>query len=135
VIALRAQPGRFPYGAVYGAVGVAAALGVGLLHLDRLPFVLCRFKAVTGLPCPTCGATRTFGRLFALDLPGAFAMNPLIFVVATAVVVWALADAVLWMRGRALTLRLPSGRGLRVLRAVVIVAVVVNWAWLIASGR
>ena len=72
----------------------SAALAVALLHLDRLPFALCVFRGLTGLPCPTCGSTRAVGRLAALDLAGALAMNPLTTLAAAGVVGWAVADLV-----------------------------------------
>jgi hypothetical protein len=113
---------------------VAATAAVGVLHLDHLGFPVCVFKAITGLPCPTCGGTRAFGRLFALDVPGAFAMNPLVTAAALVLVPWALADLFLMARGRALDLQIapPLGRGLRM---AAVVAVFVNWVWLVASGR
>ena len=61
-----------PLGLIFGAIFVVATLAVGLLHLDRLPFAMCYLKLSTGLPCPTCGSTRALGRLFALDVAGAF---------------------------------------------------------------
>ena len=74
---LTAPPGRLPLGAVFGTIGALGAAAVGLLGLDRLPFSVCLFKALTGLPCPTCGSTRALGRLVHFDLAGALAMNPL----------------------------------------------------------
>src|SRR5262249_59448131 len=81
---LTAPAGRLPLGAIFGAIGLAATTAIGVLHLDHLGFTVCLFKAFTGWPCPTCGSTRALGRLFALDLPGALAMNPLVAVGALA---------------------------------------------------
>lgn len=109
------------------------AAGVGVLHLDRLPVAFCAFKAVTGLPCLTCGTTRAFARLFTLDLPGAMAMNPLAAAVALALVPWGVADLVLLARGRAVALEVSPGVA-PVLRVAAVTLVAVNWAYLIVSG-
>jgi uncharacterized protein DUF2752 len=123
-----------PLGLVFGAIGAAATLAVGLLHLDRLPFALCYLKLTTGLPCPTCGSTRAVGRLFALDLRGAFAMNPVTTLAALALALWAAADLALLPRRRALGLEVAPRAG-RALRIAVVAAVVLNWLYLLAAGR
>jgi uncharacterized membrane protein YccF (DUF307 family) len=113
---------------------LAAAGIVRLLHLDRLPFSVCVFKAVTGLPCLTCGTTRALGRLVRLDLVGGLAMNPLAAAGVLALVPWALADLALLPWGRAVSLDL-SATGARRVRVAVVAALVVNWVWLVAMGR
>jgi hypothetical protein len=123
-----------PLGAIFGAIGLFAAALVGLLRLDRIPLPLCVFKGLTGLPCPTCGSTRALGRLFALDLAGAFAMNPFTTLVAVRVAAWAVADLALLPRRQALDLEVP--RSLRfALRVAALVLFLANWVYLIAAGR
>ena len=114
--------------------GLLAMLAVGVLHLDRLPLTACTFKAFTGLPCMTCGATRALGLLFQADFASAFAMNPLATVAMLAVVPWALADLALWPRGRALSLALAPGTA-RALRIAAIGLMAANWVYLLAVGR
>lgn len=105
-----------------------------LLRLDRLPFAICAFKALTGLPCPTCGSTRAVARLARLDLAGAFEMNPLATAAAAGLLAWGLLDLLLLARGRALGLEMSPTAG-RVLRVAAVAAIVANWAYLIAAGR
>lgn len=126
--------GGLPLGAILAACGAFAALTVVLLHLDRLPVSLCVFKAVSGWPCPTCGSTRALGRLLAGDLSGALGMNPLAVVLALAVSVWGLADALLLPRGRALTLELSPALG-QLARVAAVALLGGNWLYLIAAGR
>jgi hypothetical protein len=133
-VKLVARAGATPLGAIFLACGVVIAAAVGLLHLDRLPFAFCAFKAVTGLPCMTCGTTRAFARLFTLDLGGAVHMNPLAAAVALAFIPWGLADLALLPRGRALALEISPALAPFV-RAAAVTLVVANWAYLIASGR
>ena len=40
----------------------------------------CVFLNLTGIPCPTCGATRCFAALANLDLLGATRFNPLMVI-------------------------------------------------------
>ena len=133
-VRLVARPGAPPLGAIFGGIGLAATLVTGLLRLDRLPLTLCYFKALTGLPCPTCGSTRALGRLFALDVPGALAMNPVTTLGALLLAGWALADLTLWPRRASLRLELAPQLAFAV-RTVVLVVVLASWAYLVAAGR
>ena len=131
---LRSAAGALPLGLIFGTVGAATALAVRILHLDRLGFSVCVFKALTGCPCVTCGTTRALGRLAVGDWAGALCMNPLAATATLALVPWALADLVLLPRGRALELTL-SPRADRASRWAVVVLLLANWAYLIAAGR
>lgn len=70
---------------------VAAGIfgSVALLVAARAP--LCPFAALTGMPCPGCGLTRSTLSIMRGDLGAAFAMQPFAFVMtpllAAAVVV------------------------------------------------
>jgi len=126
--------GRAPLGAIFGGIGVLVAAAVALLHLDRLPFTVCLFKGLTGMPCPTCGSTRALARLFGLDLTGALAMNPVVTAVGVVIAAWALVDLALLPGRRSLRLELSPRLG-HLLRAVALVAFFLNWVYLILAGR
>jgi hypothetical protein len=129
-----APPGKLPLGAIFGTIGVASAGAIALLRLDHLPFTVCLFKAMTGWPCPACGSTRAVGHLAHADVAGAFAMNPLATAAAVVVAAWAVADAVLLARGRALDLEVETRVG-NLMRVGFVVAVALNWAYLLMAGR
>jgi len=131
---LVARAGGTPLGAIFLGCALAMAATVGLLHLDRLGVAFCVFKAVTGLPCMTCGTTRALARLFALDLRGALAMNPLTAAGALALVPWGAADIALFPRGRALVLEVSPGLA-PVVRVAAVALLAANWAYLIVVGR
>ena len=123
-----------PTGVILGALMAAGGLAVRFLHLDRLGITFCSFKAATGIPCMTCGGTRTLALVARGDLAGALAMNPLVAVGFFLLVLWALADLALWTRGRALGLSLgPRARTLVIVAGIA--ALVANWAYVIAAGR
>ena len=125
--------GGAPLGLIFGGLVGGAAAAVWVLRLDQLPITLCVFKALTGLPCLTCGTTRDLGHLAVGDLSGALWMNPLATLGAAALLLWAVSDAVLAPTGRALVLEVRAA-AVPPLRWTVAAAAVVNWAWLVASG-
>jgi hypothetical protein len=131
---LVARPDAPPLGLVFGGIGLLGAAAVWLLRLDRVPLAFCVFKGLTGLPCPTCGSTRTLGRLFALDVAGALSMNPLTTLVAVVVAAWALADLALLPRRQALGLEIAPRLGLA-LRVAALSLLLANWVYLVAAGR
>ncbi len=55
-------------------IAVAAILAVAVVFSD---VELCVFRRVTGLPCPSCGMTRSYLALFSGDIGRAFFMHPL----------------------------------------------------------
>lgn len=134
LVQVSAVAGAPPLGAIFGGIGVVAAVTVGLLGLDRLPLTFCVFKGMSGLPCPTCGSTRVVARLFDLDLAGAVAMNPFTTLVAVVIAAWAIADLVLLPRRRSLRVGL-SPLAVRWLRGVAFAAFLANWVYLLAVGR
>ena len=131
---MSAVSGAAPLGAIFGGIGVMAAVAVGLLRLDRVPLTFCVVKSLSGLPCPTCGSTRAFARLFELDLAGALAMNPFTMLVAVVIAVWAVADVLLLPWHRALRVSLSPSLG-RALRVAAFVAFFANWVYLLVVGR
>jgi len=133
-LVVRGKPGAVPLGAILAGIALLGVAVVGLAHLDRLPFTVCYFKALSGWPCLTCGTTRALGRLFALDLQGALAFNPLATLGVLALVPWAFADLALLPSGRALEVNLSPALA-RVARVAVVVALFANWIYLLAAGR
>ena len=118
---------------VLWALCVVAALGLRPLWLAMVPFAPpCPWHAMTGWPCPGCGSTRAMVLLLHLDLPGALAMNPLATCAAAFFVAGGLA-APAWLALGGQRPLLPS-RPKPALLALLVGAVLANWAWLVATG-
>jgi hypothetical protein len=101
---------------------LAGCVGLAVVNpADGPP--LCPFKAVTGLDCPGCGATRAAHQLFTGDLVAAVDLNVLA-VLAFPFILWALFVSLTAMLGgprwRAITLSSQWTR-------VALVAVVAFW--------
>jgi hypothetical protein len=131
---LVAREGALALGLVFAAAAILCSAAVVLLRLDALAFTSCLFKLFTGIACPSCGTTRALASLAALDLPRAFALNPLAALAAVALVAWGAADAVLLARGRSLRLE-ASGAAADWLRAAALAAIALNWGYLVLAAR
>jgi hypothetical protein len=118
------------------AVGIVVAwltlIGVGVLlgNATGHQIVVCTFKRLTGLPCPTCGATRATLCLLHGDVWSAMKHNPLLFAAG----IYLAAIGILRLGwGRAL--RWNLGRlGRRAALTAAVVLILVNWAYLVICG-
>ena len=115
-------------GFYWGAVAVAVCLLAPLAPQIAAALPGCHFEAVTGLPCPTCGATRAALALSRLDLAEAVAINPLAALAALAFVLGGYVAGVAALAGRSVRIRAPAGGALRLLA---LLAVAANWGWLL----
>ena len=128
----RAGRGR-ELGIVYGGIVLLALAAARLLPvLDLAPS--CVFRSLTGLPCPTCGSTRSFVFLSQGRLLAAFSMNPLIVLAALfAVLYLAFSLAALAFDLPGMSFSLADGEKDRV-RAAAVLLVLVNWLYLLFSA-
>jgi Protein of unknown function (DUF2752) len=100
---------------------------------------VCLFKEVTGLPCPSCGTTRSLLLLAHGRLRDSFMMNPFGMMLALALVIiplWIIADTISrsdsFYRRYVRMEHLLSHNKLLATCAVAIVAL--NWLWNITKG-
>ena len=118
----------FGHAEVFALLGAASFAAARFLPLLGVPYV-CPLKALTGLPCATCGMTHAFVGLAQGHLAAAFQASPLGALLALGAWTFAVVDAVRLAAGAPFP-ALPA-RGARSLAAAAVVAVVVNWGWLV----
>jgi hypothetical protein len=119
---------------VGGALILGAFLAALWIRLG-LPRPLCLFKEWTGLPCPTCGATRMIESLLTGDILAAAAWNPLMFAGLAALALWAIASTARLFFGQP-AWGVVMGRGEKLgLRIFAAGAVVISWVYLISREQ
>ena len=113
-----------------GVWALAAASAVSLAPLLRAWSGLlppCPLHVLTGLPCPTCGATRAALRLADGHGLQALAINPLATIgLAVGVIGGLLAPAWVVLSGP-----VPIARPARATRIAVIATLAINWVYLV----
>jgi hypothetical protein len=115
-------------GFYWGAVATALLFAAPLAPRAAALLPQCAFRSLTGLPCPTCGATHAALALSRLDLAGAVSSNPLAVAGAAAFVAGGILAGILALAGRPLSEPTLGPRA----RLTAIAAVVLNWIWLLA---
>ncbi|MEO8044385.1 MAG: DUF2752 domain-containing protein [Spartobacteria bacterium] len=113
-----------------GAFSLAA-----LWFTARLPTPHCFFHSFTGLPCPTCGATRAAYQFLHGHFGAAFLFNPLAFLAYLALLVFDLyAVTVLATRAPRFRLKNLSPPEKLFWRVVTVVLLAGNWLYLVTSS-
>lgn len=101
---------------------------------DALELV-CPFRTLTGIPCPTCGGTRALLAAASGDFRAAVQLNPMVGLAATGLLAW-IPLSCAWVVGRwprPEVRRLVPVSGRIVARAGGIL-VLGNWLWVAFSG-
>ncbi len=95
------------------AQAIILAVGCGVARLadpDRpLPFDVCGFKLLTGLPCPACGLTRALCHALRGEWSASVGYHPAGVPLAAVLIGWALWSAAEAGRGQLLGDRLRRG--------------------------
>ena len=113
------------------AIGLAAGW-----FLLGLPWPRCAFHDLTGLPCVTCGMTRTAIQFFQGHFLAAFHWNPLVFVVLCSLSIFnAYALFVLVTRAPRLRLVFNSRGEKQYVRIIAITVLLLNWGYLLYQWR
>ncbi len=107
---------------------LAFALTLIVSHQTDQEVGLCQFRALTDIPCATCGGTRAGLSLLRGDLAGALRFNPL---VTLALLTGGLVCALRVSLRQQMVIE-AGRRGWICLTAILIVAVCINWVYVIA---
>jgi hypothetical protein len=128
----RIPPEGFNHELIWLAVSLVGIVAGGAWLALGLPWLGCPFRAVTGYPCLTCGATRCAIAFSHGHLSMAWSWNPLAFVALCGVALFDLyAAAVLLTRGPRLRLIDWTKTEKNAVRVAVVVLIAVNWIYLI----
>ena len=114
-----------------GSLGVA----VGWFALG-LPWPRCAFHELTGLPCVTCGMTRSAIAFFQGHFLVALLWNPLIFAFLCGVTAFDLyAFTVIATRAPRVRIVFQTQSKKKYARTIVIAALALNWLYLLSHYR
>jgi hypothetical protein len=128
------SPPKSPIHIVWGVMMIALVMAGAIFgeYLDLLP--ACAFKSVTGIPCLTCGGTRSILALSQFDLVSAFLFNPLAVLIAIALILFSAAIALGIIFRKSVMIKLSRGDA-KIARILIAAAIAINWAYLILSSR
>lgn len=117
---------------IWGPMALLIIVAAGFFKdfIDLLP--PCIFHRVTGVPCLTCGATRSIVALSQLDFAASFIHNPLTTIFAIALVIFSSISLFGYIFKKSLVLKF-SGREKGVLRIGAVALIALNWLFLIAT--
>lgn len=119
-------------GLLWGMVAVVLLMVATRAEQLAQALPACTFKAVVGIPCPTCGVTRVTLALANLDVRLALRINPLATALLMAFVAGGLIAGLSALRGS------PLNEPRWVLRPVerlgLVAVIVANWLYLVLRG-
>lgn len=111
----------------------ALPLGAWAVQKGWIVFGTCGLKALLGIPCFTCGATRATIHLLHGHVGAAFTMQPLIILAYAILGIWGLVSLTSFALDRRVRITLNSRQHLA-LKTSLLILPFANWFYLIAAG-
>ena len=122
--------GQIEFGVIYGGIALLILCAARLLPiLSIVP--ACTFKGLTGIPCPTCGATRAALYLSQGEIVAALAMNPLTTLGFMAAILYLLYSVVTLACDLPRVNFLFTDREKNMVRAALVILLFAQWFYLI----
>ena len=132
----RLAPGEIDHELIWLTVSIGSlATAVTWLGLG-LPWPQCAFHNLTGLPCLTCGMTRSTIQFFHGHFLAALRWNPLVFALLCGLSIFdAYAFAVLIARAPRWRVAHLNSTEKNVIRVAVVILLALNWVYLLVHWR
>ncbi len=128
----RRTEGQIEFGIIYGLIALLVLIAARLLPLlDVAPS--CVFKGLSGIPCPSCGATRSVVFLSHGRVADAFLMNPAVATVVLIVVLYFLYSLFVYVLGLPKIFLDLTGKEKDRVRLTVVLLIAANWLYIIIS--
>jgi hypothetical protein len=129
-------PQEFNHELVWLCVSLGGVVAAAVWLKLGLPWPACVFRALTGHPCLTCGATRSAIAFFHANFLTALKWNPLLFGVYVAITLFDVyAFAVLVLRAPRFRVVGVTAAERNLARCLVVVVVAINWGYLLMNSR
>jgi hypothetical protein len=125
------SPGQIEFGIVYGSIVLLPLLAAWVIPSANMVLPSCVFQGLFGMPCPTCGATRSIMHLAHGGVAAALAMNPLVALSVIAAILYLLYSIVtMAAHARRIQVALTVTEK-DVVRVGAVLILLINWAYLI----
>src|SRR6266571_5637647 len=136
VVARRLEGGEVDYELVWLSASLTS-LGIAVAWFTLgLPWPVCIFHEITGLPCVTCGMTRSAIQFFHGHFLVAWKWNPLVFAFLCGVTAFDLyAFTVIATRASRLRIVFHTQSKKKYARGIVIGALALNWIYLLSNYK
>jgi hypothetical protein len=129
-------PGETDHELIWLSVSLASLVLATAWFILGLPWPVCLFHRITGLPCLTCGLTRCTIAFFHGNFATAWRWNPLVFLTLCGVVLFdSYALVTLLTRSRRLRMLFCTQKARTLMRFFVIAALALNWIYLLSNWR
>lgn len=130
-------PKNNDYELIFGVliIPLSILLSAAVLHLPQFLQPICRFHKNTGIPCPTCGASRSMLLLMSGHPLKAIYTQPLITITAILAVIYSIYSFIV-VTGKLSRIRPVnvSAKDRKIITISIIAAVTINWLYLIVKG-
>jgi Protein of unknown function (DUF2752) len=136
IVARRLERGEIDYELVWLATSLVSVGIAAGWFISGLPWPVCMFQQITGLPCVTCGMTRCGIEFFHGHFVAALQWNPFVFAVLCGVIVFDVyAFATIVARTPRLRIQLLTQQAKTILRISILSALALNWIYLLLHWR